>query len=649
MTTSHQATTLTSTDESIQALLENRFGIPSFRPGQKAVIDRLLSGKSAAAIFPTGGGKSLCYQLPAVLLEGLTLVVSPLLALMREQVDTLIDQDVAAARLDSTLTADEARHVMQQARGGKLKLLYVAPERFFNERFRDFIKEVSISLFAIDEAHCISQWGHNFRPDYLKLAKIANDVGAERVLALTATATPSVLADIRREFSIAPEDAVQTPFYRSNLTLRFSLCDPTTRMRALIQRLKSSSPSAALVYVSQQKTAEDVAEELSQEDLPARAYHAGLDGTTRQSVQDWFMEDENAIVVATIAFGMGIDKSNIRAIYHFNPSKSIENYAQEIGRAGRDGKPALCETLLVPEDRVVLDNFAYGDTPGIASIRRFVEFLIGQPENFFVSYYSLAYESDMRDSVVRTLLTYLELQGTLQATAPRYDKYRFKPRVPSSDILQHFQGERREFASAVLSMSVKKRIWFEISMPQAIDRLGSDRQRIVKMLDYFAEQGWIELQTSGLVHGYRKVHPIADLEKTVRSIHQYVLDREIGELSRLSELFELMSSTTCHSASLSNHFGQEIAPNCGHCSVCEGSPMGDLPEPDYPQLGDSARTGLQQLILKYPEHLKEVRQQAKFLCGLSSPRMIRARLTREPLYGCCSAIPFDQILEELSI
>jgi ATP-dependent DNA helicase RecQ len=629
-------------------LLQEKFGLPNFRSGQLAVIQRLLDGKSAAAIFPTGGGKSLCYQFPAILLDGLTLVVSPLMALMREQVDTLVAHGISAGRLDSSLSAEEARQVMQGVREGETKLLYVAPERFFNERFREFITGIPISLFAIDEAHCISQWGHNFRPDYLKLTKIARQLGVERVLALTATATPTVLDDIRREFSIAPEDAVQTEFYRSNLTLRFTLCQQKTRDGVLIERIGSQAAASTLVYVTLQKTAESVAEKLVAAGIDARPYHAGLEDEQRRDTQDWFMQSDRGVVVATIAFGMGVDKSNIRAIYHYNPSKSLENLAQEIGRAGRDGQPAVCETLLVPEDRVVLENFAYGDTPGLQSVRRFVEFLVGQPERFYVSYYSLAYEADMRDTVVRTFMTYLELQEVLEATAPRYETYKFKPKLASADILKHFEGERRQFASSVLALSVKKKIWFEISLPQAADRLKCDRMRIVKMLDYFAEKGWVELQVTGLVFGYRKLKPITDIDSLSQDLYQVSLDREIGELTRLDELYLLMCADSCQSALLSQHFGQPHAGECGHCSVCEGMGIDELPDPDYPRVGDSATTGIRRLSRDKPDLLGDARQQARFLCGLSSPKMIRARLTQEPLYGCCSAIPFDRVIEALT-
>ncbi|GAB5402042.1 MAG: ATP-dependent DNA helicase RecQ [Aureliella sp.] len=627
--------------------LKERFGLTAFRGGQLDVITRLLDGKSTAAIFPTGGGKSLCYQLPGVLLDGLTIVVSPLLALMREQVDYLRELGIEAGRLDSSLSADEARETMADIRSGKLKLLYVAPERFFNERFRGFIASVPISMFAVDEAHCISQWGHSFRPDYLKLAKIARDLGVGRVLALTATATPAVLEDIQAGFDIAVEDSIQTEFYRKNLALRFTLSDQESRDQTLLARLKSAPPQPTLVYVSLQRTAESVTESLAKHDLPVRAYHAGLPDEERRAVQDWFMESPDAIVVATIAFGMGIDKSDIRAIYHYNTSKSIENYAQEVGRAGRDGSDSVCETLVVPEDRIVLDNFAHGDTPSTMAVQRFVELLIGQPKEFFASYYSLAYEADIREPVIRTLMTHLELSGTLESTASRYDSYQFKALVSSAEILEHFKGERRQFATSVLALTVKKKIWFHISLAQAANRLACDRERIVKMLEFFSEQGWVELRTSGLVFGYRKVKSLGDIEALTQELHEYLERRESGEVARLNQLFDLMCSGTCQSQALSEHFGQSIDQTCGKCSACIGQSIGQLPQMDKHRVGDSALRGVTVLAEQHPEILPTSRERARFLCGMNSPKLIRKRLTSNPLYGCCSEVPFQQVIDFL--
>lgn len=346
--------------ENLKAILLEKFGWSEFRQGQYEIVSRLVAGKSCLAVFPTGGGKSLCYQLPALTFDGLTLVVSPLIALMKDQIDQLANRGVCAVRLDSSLSFGEYRTAIQSVRDGTAKLLYVAPERFFNERFRGELQGVKISLFAIDEAHCISQWGHNFRPDYLKLHRISLELRVERVLCLTATATPAVQEDICQTFDISREDSICTEFFRPNLHIRSQVVDSSERDRVLIDKLNNSPAGPTIIYVTLQKSSEKVAETCRNAGLDARHYHAGMDSEQRATIQDWFMASDNGIVVATIAFGMGIDKQNIRYVYHYNPPKSIENFAQEIGRAGRDGEVAICESLLVPEDRIVLENFVFG-------------------------------------------------------------------------------------------------------------------------------------------------------------------------------------------------------------------------------------------------------------------------------------------------
>src|SRR5215203_5852556 len=231
-------------------VLEASFGFGAFRPGQEQVVGALLAGRSALAVFPTGAGKSLCYQLPALLLDGLTIVVSPLIALMKDQIDFLERRGIEAARLDSSLGADEQRAIYERLRAGSLKLLYVAPERFNNERFLAQLARTPIALFAVDEAHCISEWGHNFRPDYLKLAERARELEAERVLALTATATPVVVADIRAGFDIAEDDVVRTGFYRPNLNLMITPAKSDERQRLLVARLRERPPGSTIVYVT---------------------------------------------------------------------------------------------------------------------------------------------------------------------------------------------------------------------------------------------------------------------------------------------------------------------------------------------------------------------------------------------------------------
>ena len=454
----------TTATMNLSNLLQQHFGFTEFKTGQRRVVDNLVAGNSSLAVFPTGGGKSLCYQLPALIFDGLTVVVSPLIALMKDQIDQLQTRGIVAVRLDSSLNTEEYQGAMSLIRSGEAKILYVAPERFFNERFRNSLDGIKISLFAVDEAHCISQWGHNFRPDYLKLALIAQQLRVERILALTATATPAVQKDICDAFEIASDDVVCTSFFRPNLHINTRVVNDGRRLNLLIDELKCQPHGATIVYVTLQKTAELVATALTDAGLEARAYHAGMDSGTRTQIQEWFMHEPDKIVVATIAFGMGIDKRDIRCVFHYNVPKSIENYAQEIGRAGRDGEASRCEMFVVPEDRITLENFVYGDTPTELAVTKFVSAIASLPDEFYISHFKLGNECDIRSVVIKTLLTYLELDGLLESTAPRYETFSFKPLVTSVELLSNFTGEKQQFARKLLACSVKKRTWYSIDV-----------------------------------------------------------------------------------------------------------------------------------------------------------------------------------------
>ena len=629
-------------------MLEQNFGYSEFRPGQEAVIEHLLAGRSAAAVFPTGGGKSLCYQLPAVMLDGLTLVVSPLIALMKDQIDALQSLGIKASRLDSSLGVDEYRQVMDEVHSGELKLLYVAPERFNNERFRASLARVRISLFAIDEAHCISEWGHNFRPDYLKLVNHAAALKAERVLALTATATRAVLADICRVFDIADECAVSTGFYRNNLHLRATAVDARERdqrLLHLLQQQQTELAGACIVYVTLQKTAVDVAARLTAAGLEARCYHAGLKDEARESVQEWFLGSSTAIVVATIAFGMGIDKADIRAVYHYNLPKSLENYSQEIGRAGRDGNIALCHALVCLEDLIPLENFVYGDTPAATAIAAFTETIFAKTDEFDISQYELSMQCDIRQLVLRTLLTRLELDGYIAAGTPFYAKYQFKYLTPRAQVLAGFDSQRQAFLSDVFEQATDKKIWSEIDPAAAAIAIGCERSRIITALEYLQQQGLLDIKVTGIRYRYRILKRPEQTRVLADELSQDAAEREQREIGRLHQVLEWLALSACQSSALAERFDRPLPTPCGHCNWCVTQSPLQLPEreatePDAALLAEALE--LQQL---HPDTMKSAVELARFLCGISSPGVSKARLGRHRLFGVMQQVPYQQVLE----
>ena len=628
-----------------RAALRQYFGFADFKPGQCEVIGHLLAGKSAAAVFPTGGGKSLCYQLPSLLPPGLTLVVSPLIALMKDQIDALATRGIAARRLDSTLDLDEYRTVMDDVRSGRLRLLYVAPERFVNERFCEVIQRTAISLFAVDEAHCISEWGHNFRPDYLRLARFAQLCRAERVLALTATATPQVLGDICRFFHIESGCAIRTGFYRPNLALLGTPVTVAQRDEQFFAALAQREPGPTIVYVTLQRTAEELAQRLAKTGLAARPYHAGMEDDQRRETQEWFIHAQQGIVVATIAFGMGIDKANIRYVYHYNPAKSLENYAQEVGRAGRDGKPATCEMFFCPDDLNVLENFAYGDTPTQAAVAALVQEVFSQGDDFDVSVYDLSATHDIRNTVVRTLLTYMELLGHIDAGTPFYSEYQFKPLVTSAEILQQFEGERKTFVQKVLAQAYKAKTWFHIDLDQASQAIGEPRDRVVRALDYLAEKRWLELRTAGIRQRFHVCKRPSDLVALAKSLYDRVLQRETREIQRLRQVAHWVEQDGCQVGALGAHFGDPRDRPCGHCSWCRrGAKPAKLPPRPKFQIDPALWSQVDTLRREQERVLGEARALARFLCGVNSPWVLKAKLQTHRLFGALAYVPFAEVL-----
>jgi ATP-dependent DNA helicase RecQ len=634
----------------MQHTLERVFGYPQFRPGQAEVIQAVLAGRSAAAIFPTGSGKSLCYQLPALLLPHLTLVVSPLLALMQDQLAYLAGRGIAAASIDSTQSREQTQSVMAKARSGQLKILMVSVERLKNERFRNFLAQVPISLLVVDEAHCISEWGHNFRPDYLKLPDYQRQFGIAQTLLLTATATPPVVADMQAKFAIATDDVVRTGFYRPNLNLMVAPVSGPDKLRRLSHWLAKRLGEPSIVYVTLQKTAEKVAEHLTGYGVPAQAYHAGMEHPVREALQRQFMAGQVNCIVATIAFGMGIDKSNIRNVVHFDLPKSIEGYSQEIGRAGRDGLSADCFVLANRDSLQVLENFVYGDTPQPDGIRCVLDDILALPhgQSWEITLTALSDHSNIRLLPLKTLLVQLELRGIVAARYAYFAEYRFKYTSSPKDILAHFSGERQQFVQAILNCASRARTWCTMDFEALHQTYQAEHSRVVTALDYMAEKGWIELEAKQMTEVYAVLQPQFDATALTQELAAYFQAREVSEVKRIHAMLAFFASDQCLSQQLARYFGDMAAPpHCGHCSVCHGR-VAHLPDPTplAPLVGQSFSGLCDELLARHRQGGRgtlSAESLTRFLCGVAEPLLNKLKARSCSGFAALEEYPYAEV------
>lgn len=568
----------------IKDLLKRYYGFSEFRLGQEEAISQVLNKKDTVVIMPTGGGKSLIFQLPALVLEGVTLVVSPLIALMKDQVDSLLKLGIPSTFINSSISLSETNERLEQIKNGFYKIVYVAPERFYNQAFLEALSKVSVSLFAIDEAHCISQWGHDFRPSYLRLKKVIDFLKRPVVLTLTATATIEVRDDIIKQLELKNPAVIVTGFARDNLQFGVIQAANSRKADLVLEAIMGSADGSGIVYVGTRAKAEELLEFLLANDVSAVVYHAGLDADSREWVQDSFMNGQARVVVATNAFGMGINKKDIRFVIHYDLPGTIEAYYQEAGRAGRDGLPSLCLLLYSPSDRYLREFFIQGDNPAPELITKVYEKLLEKEEvpgqAILITYAELARDlsENVPEMAIGTALKILEKESYISRPSEKNGQAFLKFKDDFNNLLGALSSRAKVQIEALnkvydyFSEKLKKGVNFNLD--DLSETIKVKKNSILRMFKTLEEKGLIEYQPPFRGTEIRILKSVApeDLEIDVRALREKLKNAE----AKLDAMENYVYSSSCRQAYILKYFGEENIKNCGQCDQC----LKGFPEPD---------------------------------------------------------------------
>jgi ATP-dependent DNA helicase RecQ len=585
-----------------------RFGLESFRPGQREVIETVLAGQDCLCIMPTGGGKSLCYQLPSVARDGTTLVISPLIALMKDQVDALTARGLRATFINSSLDMGEARQRMEQMSAGAYDLVYIAPERLRNKAFQEAIASTSVQLLAVDEAHCISEWGHDFRPDYARLGHLRERLGNPQTIALTATATPTVRSDVIHLLRLREPRVFITGFSRPNLHLEVRHAwSRTTKLKELLDLL-DSTPGAGIIYASTRKGCEEIAEELSsaRRKRKVKPYHAGLDPERRRAVQDEFMSGEVPVIVATNAFGMGIDKSDLRFVVHFDMPGSLEAYYQEAGRAGRDGGDAHCLFLFNERDREIQEWFIENSYPPremIAAVYDFLRRIDADPIQLTLQEVKDRLGLSTSNEGVAACERILEKAGALERldTQKNMASVRLASDLPTLvDLLPREAKTQRKVLRTLERIVGDMRheyVFFPPAKLEAMAELDSAAvMRALRELQKLEAFDYVPPFRGRAIRMKIRDLPFAKLQIDFAELNR----RKEAELEKVQQVVDYARSRCCRQLQILDYFGDPSKSACQACDNCGGlhrkttsalAPLaqsGDAAEETSPTPGDES-------------------------------------------------------------
>lgn len=571
------------------SLLEKYFGYTSFLPGQQDVIERVLRGENLFVVMPTGAGKSLCYQLPALQLEGIVLVVSPLIALMKDQVDQLNEWGIPSTFINSSVTSREIAQRLADTLAGKYRLVYVAPERFYDRNFFYQLQSVKIDLFVVDEAHCISEWGHDFRPSYLRLAKVAKLLKVRSVIALTATATAEVRDDIRKLLGFEKENEVITGFHRPNLVFMVNRIDKENKRIDKLKKIVQRIPGSIIIYAGTRKNVEKVTEALSSLGCDVLPYHAGLTDEQRTAHQERFIKGDVRIIVCTNAFGMGINKKDVRSVIHFNMPGSLEAYYQEAGRAGRDGKRAYCILLFGARDRYLQEFFIQGSYPPRELIEDMYRSLDQQPDDVILKTHDEIVneiEGKVNEMAVSSVLRILDESGVLERLSERSHKATIILKMTADEALEAL-GPRADMQRMVLAslidiyeQALQRGVQVHPDQLAARCRISKDSlMRSIKIMD---SKGILEYRAPFRGRGIRLLK--RSLGPQELPIDYESLDQQADrEYQRLKLMEGYAYSNGCRHRYLLRYFGDTgtITGRCDSCDICQK--RGSTEQPADPQ------------------------------------------------------------------